>query len=131
MKQLSHSKVCVKCNVEKPTSDYYKDVRYRLDCKNICKKCMLNVSDAQKKTIRKYIQDYKMSKGCTDCSYKEHPRALEFDHRPDEEKLFTIGSTSGNNYGLKKFKQEMNKCDVVCANCHAIRTASREEGFDE
>ena len=31
--------------------------------------------------IRKWLDDYKISKGCIDCGYKSHPKALHFDHK--------------------------------------------------
>lgn len=60
--------------------------------------------------------------GCMDCGYRRHAEALQFDHRPGEIKVHNI---AGWPFGLESMIEEMDKCDVVCANCHAIRTALR------
>ena len=61
---------------------------------------------------------------CIDCGYEEDIRALEFDHVPEYGiKRATIASRLGSSW--KWLKEELDKCEVVCANCHAIRTANR------
>jgi len=49
--------------------------------------------------------------------------ALQFDHRDGEEKKHNICRMDGHS--IENIKKEMRKCDVVCANCHAIRTEQR------
>ena len=61
-----------------------------------------------------------------DCGYNRHPEALDFDHRPGVNKLFNIGEKVGS-YSLDKIWAEIAKCDVVCRNCHAVRTAERRQ----
>lgn len=64
----------------------------------------------------------KLEAGCHDCGYNEYPEALDFDHvRGDKE--FNIGS--GNTYTIERLLAEIEKCEVVCANCHRLRTAER------
>lgn len=56
---------------------------------------------------------------CTDCGGRFHPVAMDFDHRDPIEKLFVISK------GPKKLElvlAEIAKCDLVCANCHRVRT---------
>lgn len=60
-----------------------------------------------------------------DCGYRGHPAALEFDHRDGRESK-TIGSMCYSSRNL--ILMEIDKCDVVCANCHAIRTYVRRLG---
>ena len=62
--------------------------------------------------------------GCVDCGYNKHPEALQFDHRPGVVKTGNISQWSGS---IDSLIAEMDKCDVVCANCHAIRTAIRRD----
>jgi len=62
-------------------------------------------------------------KVCTSCA---HPAALEFDHTPGTEKKFNIGEEIGNR-SREALWEEIAKCDVVCANCHAIHTATRRQ----
>lgn len=52
---------------------------------------------------------------------------MDFDHLPQYEKLFNIGSPS-NWTSLYRVKQEIAKCEVVCSNCHRIRTWERKNG---
>lgn len=74
---------------------------------------------------RKLVHEHKMSLGCVDCGYAENASALEWDHRPGVEKL---GDPSKMAYGpLDKYLEEIAKCDLVCANCHRIRTTDRSE----
>lgn len=72
---------------------------------------------------RAYISGIKMFLGCIDCGYRTHPMALEFDHLPGSKKLFNIGEMK--LHSLEKLHREMDKCEVVCSNCHKIRTANR------
>lgn len=77
---------------------------------------------------RKFIARYSRLKGCMDCGVKDH-RVLHFDHRPDENKKRNISRMVGENYGMETLKEEIRKCDVVCANCHLIRTYSRNPNW--
>jgi hypothetical protein len=65
---------------------------------------------------------------CIDCGY-DNFIALEFDHRIPEEKSFEISAFLARSVcsetALKNLKMEMDKCDIVCRNCHAIRTAKK------
>ena len=61
-----------------------------------------------------------------DCGERFHPAAMTFDHRPDTEKIGDLAELAGRGLtGL--FDLELPKCDLVCANCHAIRTFLRRE----
>lgn len=62
------------------------------------------------------------SSGCLDCGMTEY-YALEFDHLPGQPKLATISAMRFSP--TDKLKAEIAKCDVVCANCHRVRTARR------
>jgi hypothetical protein len=54
---------------------------------------------------------------------------MDFDHREGEEKAGTIASQVCN-WSWEKIKAEVAKCDVVCSNCHRIRTAKRGGWID-
>lgn len=62
-------------------------------------------------------------KPCMDCQGCFHAEAMEFDHRNGLLKLFNL-SQAGNR-PLDVVKAEIEKCDVVCANCHRVRTFKR------
>ena len=69
------------------------------------------------------IAEVKLERGCADCGYNQHAAALDFDHLPGTEKLFNIGSQLMRTW--ESILAEIDKCEVVCANCHRIRTAER------
>ena len=60
---------------------------------------------------------------CFDCGIKYHPACMDFDHREGEIKSFNIGRLSAWN--KKTLMIEVAKCDIVCANCHRLRTFNR------
>lgn len=55
---------------------------------------------------------------CERCGYDKYIGALQFHHRNQKEKEFTLGTKSGS-CNWEKFKKEAEKCDLLCANCHA------------
>ena len=68
------------------------------------------------KERRKYIDDYKLSKGCSICNYNKYAVALVFHHNGNKE--FNVSKIV--LYSLKRLKKEMEKCEILCRNCHAI-----------
>lgn len=77
------------------------------------------------KAKKEAIDQYKVDKGCVDCGYNKSPYALEFDHLPGTIKNNTVASLMYG--GWKTIWAEIKKCEVVCANCHAIRTHKRRQ----
>jgi len=63
---------------------------------------------------------------CLDCGYAQHLDALEFDHVPgrgEPEKRRCLATLWA--FSWERIKAELNKCDLVCANCHRIRGKKR------
>ena len=76
---------------------------------------------------KKFIRRVKLFLGCIICGYKQHPHALHFDHIDVNNKKKEISGLV--TYSLLTIKNEMRKCRVLCANCHAEHTATQiEEG---
>lgn len=78
------------------------------------------------------LNDVKKANGCFDCAlydpmspWRSLRVVLTFDHRDPEDKLFWPSSPQGHS--ITKHIAELDKCDVVCANHHAIRTRDREK----
>lgn len=69
---------------------------------------------------RQQLAEIKMARGCVDCGYNAAPEALHFDHRDPTLKEFTISNRLFAAW--EKTLLEIAKCDVRCANCHAIRS---------
>lgn len=74
--------------------------------------------------LAKELRDRHKSNPCSDCKNVFPPYVMHFDHRDGATKSFNIGAEVGR-IGLPKLKEEIAKCDVVCANCHAVRTFKR------
>lgn len=64
---------------------------------------------------------------CADCGNLFPPCAMDFDH-VDGEKF--SGVAEMKSYSMERIKEEIAKCDIVCSNCHRIRTFQRR-GSDE
>lgn len=66
-----------------------------------------------------------------DCGGTFDPVCMDFDHRPGELKLFNIAAW--RQYSAKvttaKLLTEIAKCDVVCANCHRLRTHRQRDHY--
>ena len=72
-----------------------------------------NVISWRKRKKRELIE-YKGGK-CEICGYDKCDRALQFHHKNPKEKDFQI---SGKSLSFKNLKNEVDKCILVCANCH-------------
>ena len=68
----------------------------------------------------KFIENYKLSNGCKSCGYKEYTVALDLHHRNPAEKSFSLARGTNNLHSLETLQREINKCDVLCANCHRV-----------
>lgn len=86
--------------------------------------CLGYVNDKERADLkRKAIADYKVEKGCVDCGYNAHHAALEFDHLPEYDKVKSVASLMYNSWEI--IWAEIAKCEIVCSNCHSIRTFNR------
>lgn len=119
-------KTCTSCGVSQDETKFKsragRQAGQRFSMCNRCLYVLYTRPNAEKKLAE--VQRIKLQRGCADCGYNKHPAALEFDHRPGEVKSFNIGEKVGT-YSMARIMEEIAKCDVVCANCHAIRTAER------
>ncbi|HDQ26619.1 MAG TPA: HNH endonuclease [bacterium] len=70
----------------------------------------------RRKKIRKMALEYKGGK-CSFCGYKKCEEALEFHHLDAKHKDFGI-SCKGYTRSWESVKEELDKCVLVCANCH-------------
>lgn len=60
---------------------------------------------------------------CMDCGCEDW-RVFQFDHRDPLTKAYTISQMLASEYSWETIMTEINKCDIVCANCHYLRTGS-------
>jgi hypothetical protein len=110
---------CATCHKFKPFSDFHK---FRDTLQGSCKSCAHIRKMAHRAKIRELIDDAK-SKPCVDCGKSYPIYVMDFDHMRD--KQFLLSRAGQRGYTLEQVKAEMAKCEVVCANCHRIRTYTR------
>jgi hypothetical protein len=77
-------------------------------------------SRKRRAAIQEYVQGIKSQLCSTDCG-ERHPATLQFHHLNSEVKMFNIGNAIRDGISLDRIKKEIEKCIVLCANCHAIR----------
>jgi DNA-binding CsgD family transcriptional regulator len=65
---------------------------------------------------------------CEICGYSKSLRALQFHHLDPKEKDFSI---SGSSFSFEKLKKEVDKCILVCANCHSEIHDSQLENINK
>jgi hypothetical protein len=78
--------------------------------------------DALANKNREMIRNIK-NRPCTDCGQNFHFAVMTFDHLPQYEKKFNISEDMCR--ATQTLLNEIAKCEVVCANCHGIRTWRR------
>ena len=67
---------------------------------------------------RVFVNELKSSKGCAVCGDKRH-YVLVFHHRDHKNhKEGNIGVLISETAGMDRLKEEISKCDILCANCH-------------
>lgn len=76
----------------------------------------------QKQAYKKRLTEIKQSSGCKDCG-ESNPIVLDFDHIRD--KKYNVSRMIHDGFSWKAISKEIQKCEVVCANCHRIRTHNR------
>ncbi|MEX2547856.1 MAG: hypothetical protein WD830_08725 [Chloroflexota bacterium] len=62
---------------------------------------------------------------CTDCGQRFAPHQMDFDHRDHSAKSFTVMTGRVMLMSTAKVMAEVAKCDIVCLNCHRLRTRDR------
>jgi site-specific DNA-adenine methylase len=82
----------------------------------------------KRRAVTLYLNEVKLSKGCELCGYNKHPGALQFDHIDRSKKYMNVSSINKDHYdNLDIIKEEVSKCRVLCANCHAEKTCDNKE----
>lgn len=96
--------------------------------RSYCKKChYAKIAERKlrvKAEVREKITEYLNSHPCVDCGYDVHI-ALHFDHIDPASKKLSIAKMYSRAYKWEAILQEIAKCEVRCANCHALRTAEQ------
>jgi hypothetical protein len=132
-------KQCSKCGSVLPLSEYQIRSKDKGTYRNICRQCrrLYNHTYYEKHSEkykacrranqpryrqerRERLMDYLKDKQCVDCGEPD-PLVLEFDHVRGQ-KFGDIGSML-SGYCWSRVMQELQKCEIRCANCHRRKTA--------
>lgn len=70
-----------------------------------------------------FVQNIKTESPCTDCGLHYPYYVMHFDHLGD--KTHKVSRLANAGASIDRLKLEIAKCELVCANCHAIRTHER------
>jgi len=136
---------CSKCLKNKPLSEFYRRKTGKRAGKHYekCKDCMkvrgrnyyhsnrdrqLKLALIRRRKYRliskKFVSKIKQ-KPCQDCG-KTYPHyVMDFDHKIGEKKIGDIAHMVVGGWSLENIVKEIEKCDIVCANCHRIRTFNK------
>lgn len=110
--------LCKKCHSEYMKKYYEsKPEKYEHHKNNLVKD---NDLKYQEKT--RALLMMRLSEGCIDCGETDAV-VLEMDHRDIKTKKWNISKILKTKVSIEQFVAELDKCDVVCANCHRRRTA--------
>jgi len=115
-------KKCNICREEKPRDQFYaiNSSKYKdsWDCRDAyCIPCRKNYVNERSWKIKLQCVEY-LGGVCIRCGLKTvHIEVYDFHHRDPNEKDLAIGR---NRLSFKSLKNELDKCDLLCANCHRI-----------
>ena len=134
-------KKCSKCDKEKDLDEFSFKIKALGTRQAQCKECSrlliknhynknkqyyLNKAHRRNSEIRletlNYLNKYLEKNHCIDCGEKDLA-VLEFDHKGEIPKFKAVSTMIRKRYSMEKVKEEIEKCEVRCANCHRRKTA--------
>lgn len=130
---MVEEKRCPKCERVLPSSKFNKDSNRADGLNPYCKEChaiyrkeyyQKNKDKRQKQVykrrekIREWFNSYKKKLKCNRCGF-DHIAALDFHHK-DDNKEYNISEIVSGGYSKETILKEIEKCEVLCRNCHAI-----------
>lgn len=128
---IGQERICVECGQRKPLTNFYvvrkTPKEYRGGRCNVCqtRKCNQNRWSADsalalKLEKQKIVNEIK-KRPCVDCGVVYPPYVMDFDHVRGE-KRGGVAKMVGQTWSVQALMEEIEKCDLVCANCHRVRT---------
>lgn len=111
-----NERICQRCKILKKEDDFYN--RRNKPGKSVyCKACSCEQTLERQRKLKVDCVNYKGGH-CEKCGYKKYMGALQFHHLDSTKKDFAL--SQAKLYGFSdKIKKELDKCILVCANCHA------------
>lgn len=131
---------CSKCKSKKKETEFAKDSTRSRGYAYVCKACRKPIAQNHYEKNKEQYTDWRKARAaendaivkaakdvpCTDCGEQFPFYAMQFDHLPQYKKSFTI--SNNRLVSPDALRAEIDKCEVVCANCHAGRTWHRRYG---
>lgn len=127
-------KVCTSCKEEKPLSDYLFRSKEKGTYHSSCRECYKKIrrrsylkrngesdkkrSKRNRQKNREWFKEYKDGLSCIRCS-EDHPSCIVFHHSDPVEKYENVSTMVSEGYGKERILNEINKCIVLCPNCHS------------
>lgn len=118
------TKICKKCGEEKSVEDFYKQTQKGkngqswLYYDSYCKKCRLEYAANRSRDIKIQAIEYLGGK-CSDCGLVDDPCVYDFHHLDPSKKDLSFGKCKSRSF--ESIKPELDKCVLLCANCHRKR----------
>lgn len=112
-------KTCLKCKLSKDENDFYMKDGKRTH--SYCKKCVNEQTIERQRALKLLAIEYKGGV-CHDCGESYHPAVYDFHHLNPSEKDFSIGRRKSLKFS-QELKDELDKCVLLCSNCHRVRHA--------
>lgn len=113
---MTKTKICSKCGIEKPLTEYHKngfDSHGNQKYRGYCKTCANARESARYREKKAFINSQRTP--CVKCG-ESRIYVLDFHHVDETQKEFTIGKLKKGKKEL--LQNEINKCVSLCANCH-------------
>jgi hypothetical protein len=131
-------KRCARCGQTKPLSEFHKNKSRRDGVQTYCRPCRAVIDHDRYERLRatgvpsrawergrsEWLLGLKSGRPCTDCGRIFPAQVMQWDHLPGAPKLGEI-STGLRGRSRDEILEEIAKCELVCTNCHAIRTFQR------
>lgn len=124
-------KLCISCRETKDVSEFYPSkihtdglfpycrmcniIKTRLYYKEKYKQKAYEKNITSRDKLRLLVESYKTK--CSKCG-EERKYCLDFHHRDGEEKESAIAQIPYRHFSIERAKKEIEKCDIVCSNCH-------------
>jgi hypothetical protein len=117
-------KTCGSCKKEKPLADFTARGGDRIgQYQNNCKECRSLELLKKKRHTSNLVKRWKLFKGCRNCNFKAvHSCQLDIDHIIPKTWKKKDRQAINTSWSKKRLKQELSKCQVLCANCHRLKT---------
>lgn len=116
LNDIQQSRKCILCGKDFIANNYIRLYCYECSPQGLS---TAEVLRSKKRALKHLLVQYKGGK-CQKCGYNKCEGALQFHHRDPKQKDFTLSQINLNdtNFSMEKIKQEVDKCDLLCANCH-------------